>query len=84
MGTGALKEWLLIEPSLYAAGNGDKWWGAAAGGDHHAGRADRARRGGDHPLFRRNRPFVDLLGKNDKVIGHGDGPDHHPGVRRAT
>ncbi len=69
-GTGALKEWLLIEPSLYAAGNGDKVRGALLLEAITTPDARTALAGaGIIPYFAENRPFVDLLGKNDKVIG---------------
>lgn len=69
-GTGALKEWLLIEPSLYAAGNGDKVRGALLLEAITTPDARTALAGaGIVPYFAENRQFVDLLGKNDRVIG---------------
>jgi hypothetical protein len=83
-GTDALKEWLLIKPSMFAGENDDKvresfLLEALTTPDATITIAAA----GIVPYFT-DRTFIDLLGKNDKRIGHGparaaDVPEYLPG-----
>lgn len=69
-GTGALKEWLLIRPSLYAAENGMKVEQALLLEALTTSEATVALAGvGIVPYFA-ERTYIDLLGKTDPVIAH--------------
>ncbi len=83
-GTDALKEWLLIKPSMFAGENDDKVHSAYLLEALTAPDATiTIAAAGIVPYFA-DRTFIDLLGKNDKVIGRGpargdDVPEYLPG-----
>ncbi len=75
-GTGALKEWLLIEPSLYAGENGMKVRQALLLKALTKDDATVALAGAGIVPYFAERTYIDLLGKNDRVIAH-EAMDQH-------
>ncbi|MCD4685477.1 MAG: hypothetical protein K8S97_06040 [Anaerolineae bacterium] len=69
-GTGALEEWLLIRPSLYADENGAKVEQALLLDWLTTEDATVALSGAGIIPYFTDRPYVDLLGKNDATIAH--------------
>ncbi len=69
-GTGALKEWLLIAPSLYAAENGMKVEQALLLETLTTEEATVALAGAGIVPYFAERTYIDLLGKTDPIIAH--------------
>jgi len=69
-GTGAWQEWLLLKPSLYAGENGMKVREALLLKALTTPDATVALAGAGIVPYFADRPYVDLLGKNDPVIAH--------------
>jgi arabinofuranosyltransferase len=69
-GTGALEEWLLLKPSLYSAGNGDRVRQAMLLEALTDDQASVALAGAGIVPYFVDRPYVDMLGKSDPVIAH--------------
>jgi hypothetical protein len=83
-GTDALKEWLLIKPSMFAGENGDKVQTAYLLEALTTPDATIAISGAGIVPYFANRTFIDLLGKSDKRIGRGPAhvgalPEYVPG-----
>lgn len=69
-GTGALEEWLLVRPSLYAADNGMKVEQALLLDALTTPDATIALAGAGIVPYFAERTYIDLLGKTDPVIAH--------------
>ena len=69
-GTGALREWLLIDPSLYAGENGMKVRQALLLDALTTDDATVALAGAGIVPYFADRTYVDMLGKSDRVIAH--------------
>lgn len=76
-GTGAYKEWLLIEPSLYAGENGQKVRMAKLLDALTTEEATVALAGAGIIPYFTDRPYIDLLGKNDPTIAHLPADQQH-------
>ncbi|HEX3050748.1 MAG TPA: glycosyltransferase family 39 protein [Aggregatilineaceae bacterium] len=69
-GPGALNEWLLLKPSMDAADNGKKVEQALWLQRYTTEEARIALAGAGIVPYFAERPYIDLLGKSDKVIAH--------------